>query len=206
MRWMIVGGVAAALALSACHKTGSNVTANKASDTAPVNAVQDVTATAVGGASAVTHATTADLYVPAAAMADMYEIEAAKIAVARTKDPAIKAFADMLIKDHTASSEKLKATLGTASLNITPPAGLDDRRTGMLNNLKAAGDADFDLAYLHQQLAAHLEALTLHKEYSSVGDNAGLKAFAASVVPVIEHHLGEVRRLGGDKLKETATP
>lgn len=203
MRWIIAAGFTAALAatvpLGACHKSGSNVEANKPSDTAPVNAAQDVAATAVGAGSAVTHATTAGAYVPAAAQADLYEVEAAKIAVQRTKDPAVKAFAEMLIKDHTASSEKLKGLLPAVGIPAPAPA-LDARRTGMINNLKAAGDTDFDLAWLHQQLAAHLEALTLHKQYSGVGDNEQLKTFAGGVVPVIQHHLDEVRRLGGDKL------
>ncbi|MCU1625031.1 MAG: hypothetical protein JWL79_3876, partial [Frankiales bacterium] len=75
------------------------------------------------------------------------------------------------------------------------------RRKGMLDNLKAAGDADFDLAYLHQQLAAHTEALTLHKEYSTAGDNPALKAVAAATVPVVEMHLGQIKDIGGEKLK-----
>jgi predicted outer membrane protein len=85
---------------------------------------------------------------------------------------------------------------------VTKPTDLDDRRKGMLQNLRAAGDADFDLAYLHQQLAAHLEALTLHGGYADHGDNAALKAVAAQVKPLVEHHISEIKRIGGDKLKD----
>ena len=56
------------------------------------------------------------------------------------------------------------------------------------------------LAYLHQQLAAHTEALTLHREYAAAGDNEVLKGVASAAVPKIEHHLGMVREAGGDKL------
>jgi putative membrane protein len=68
----------------------------------------------------------------------------------------------------------------------------------MLNNLRAAGDADFDLAYLHQQAAAHLEALTLHGGYADRGDNPVLKAAAAKTRPIVQHHLDELKRIGGD--------
>jgi hypothetical protein len=59
-----------------------------------------------------------------------------------------------------------------------------------------------DVTYLHQQLAAHLEALTLHGGYADHGDNAALKAVAAKVKPVVQHHIAEIRRIGGDKLKD----
>jgi putative membrane protein len=138
-------------------------------------------------------------------MADLYEIEAGKIAVARAKDPKVKAFGQMMIDDHSKSTADMKATLQKAGLSITPPVGLDERRKGMLDNLRAAGDADFDLAYLHQQLAAHLEALTLHKGYSSAGDNADLKAVAGKIVPVVQMHLDHIKQIGGDKLKDATS-
>lgn len=169
----------AVLALAACHKTGSNAgqDVTKPGDSAPVNAAQDVAAGLVGLASAAT-ANTPEEFVKAAAMADMYEIEAGKIAVARAKRADVKMFGQM-IDMHTKTSNDLKAALKDNNIAITPPAALDDRRMGMLQNRRAAGDSDFDLAYLHQQLAAHLEALTFHGHYADHGDNPVLKAAAA---------------------------
>ena len=88
-----------------------------------------------------------------------------------------------------------------------PPA-LDARMQGMIDNLNAAGDSDFDLAYLHQQLAAHIEALNLHKTFAEKGDTPALSAAAAKIVPVVQHHLDEIKKIGGDKLtgKDDATP
>ncbi len=98
----------------------------------------------------------------------------------------------------------MQQTLATAGANVTPPADLDDRRKGMIQNLKAAGSSDFDLAYLHQQLAAHIEVLELMKRYASGGDNAALKALAAKTAPKIQMHLDEVKRVGGAKLTGAA--
>jgi putative membrane protein len=200
---LLATGCVAALALAGCHKTGSNAQTDnpKPSDSAPVNTAQDVAATGVGMASAVTHGTTVAAYVPAAAMADMYEIEAGKIALQRSKSPQVKHLAQMIIDDHTAMSNKMKAALPQAAPGVTPPTGLDDRRTGMINNLKAAGDSDFDLAYLHQQLAAHTEAVTLHSEYAKAGDNPALKQLASDAVPMIQKHLSEIKTAGGAKLQ-----
>ena len=195
-----------ALAAGACHKSGANAgkDVTNPGGSAPVNAVQDAAAGAVGMASSVTTPSTADAYVPAAAMADMYEVEAGKIAEQRAKSPDVKAFGKMMVADHTKSSADLKAAVKAAGLTLTPPAELDERRKGMLDNLRQSGDSDFDLAYLHQQLAAHLEALNIHKGYSEHGDNPGLQAAAGKIVPVVQHHLDEVKRIGGDKLQSAA--
>jgi putative membrane protein len=200
-------GLAAVIGLAACHKTGSNANQDVTNpgQSAPVNTVQDVAAMPVGQGSAVSNIHDAQGYAQAAAMADLYEIEAGKIAVARAKDPKVKAFGQMMIDDHTKLAADMKAALAKAGLSIAPPAGLDERRKGLLDNLRAAGDADFDLAYLHQQLAAHLEALTLHKGYSTAGDNADLKAAAGTVVPKVQMHIDHIREIGGDKLKDATS-
>jgi putative membrane protein len=137
-------------------------------------------------------------------MADMYEIEAGKIAVARAKRSDVKAFGQMMIDMHTKTSDDLKAALKDNNIDIAPPTTLDDRRMGMLQNLRAAGDSDFDLAYLHQQLAAHLDALTLHSGYADHGDNPVLKAAAAKTKPVVQAHIDQVKKIGGSALEDAA--
>jgi putative membrane protein len=202
--WKIAGlAIACTLLVTACHKSGSNAgrDVSNPGQSAPANAAQDVAATGVGLGSAVTQGVTAQAYTTAAATADMYEIAAAQIALERSKTKNVRDLAQMMITDHGASAAKLKALLPQADSGLTLPTALDQRRQGMIDNLKAAGDSDFDLAYLHQQLGAHVEALALHTEYSKVGQNPKLKAFASTVVPVIKKHLSMVRDVGGDKLK-----
>ena len=194
------------LSLAACHKTGSNAgnDVKNPEQSAPVNTVQDVAAGPVGVVSAATAGGfTTTGFIENAARGDMYEIEAGKIALARSKTAKIKALARMMITDHQMMSDKLKTAIADSRLPA-PPADQDERRKGMLDNLKAAGDSDFDLAYLHQQLAAHLEALTLMKGFQNHGDNAALKTVAAGAAPIVEHHLGMVRDAGGDQLKSAA--
>jgi predicted outer membrane protein len=43
----------------------------------------------------------------------------------------------------------------------------------------------------------HQEALNLHASYAQAGGDPSLRQFAASVVPHIEQHLAEARRLPG---------
>ena len=194
--------VVAVLVLGACHKSGSNANNDVANpgDSAVVNTVQDVAAGPTGVVSAAM-ANTAQEFVTAAAMADMYEIEAGKIAAERAQRADVKAFGRMMTEAHAKTTADLKKVIADNNISVTPPAMLDDRRTGMLNNLKAAGDSDFDLAYLHQQAAAHIEALTLMSTYADHGDNAALKAAAAKTKTVVQAHIDHLKTVGGDAIK-----
>jgi putative membrane protein len=172
----------------------SNVQAPTLGQSKPVNAAEDAASAAVGlGAAAL--ANNATTYVPNAAISDMYEIESSKLAEQKATSPAIKAFAKQMIADHTGTTAKLKATLKTAKLGITPPTALDARRQGMIDNLKAATAGDFDKTYLDQQTNAHREAITLHSGYAEDGENSALKKLASGAVPIIRHHLEMVQKI-----------
>jgi putative membrane protein len=205
----------AALSLAACNKpagttdttsttstTANNAatdTSNAASDAAGtagqgVNKAEDATGAAVGATSANTlgsHDTGA--FVSNASQSDMYEIQAAKIAQKRSKNPDIKAFAAMMIKDHTASSNAMKPVAQAAGQ--TPATSLDNRRQGFIDHLNQASDADFDKTYIDQQVAAHKEALDLLNGYAKDGSDAGLKAAAAKTVPMVQKHLDRATQI-----------
>jgi putative membrane protein len=200
---LVTAAAVAALSLAGCHKTGSNADkdASNPGNSAPVNTVQDAAAGPVGVVSAATPKS-APAFATAAAMGDMYEIAAGKIAVERAKRTDVKAFAQMMIDGHTKTTAELKKALADSGVTVTLPTKLDDRRNGLLENLKAAGDSDFDLAYLHQQAAAHIEALELMSNYADGGDNAVLKAAAAKTKPVVQMHLDHLKTVGGDALKD----
>ena len=70
-----------------------------------------------------------------------------RIAAAKSTNADVKALAAMIDKDHTAAGEKLGAAVATAgptsvvataAPNVTVPTTLDERRQGLIDNLKAA--------------------------------------------------------------------
>lgn len=158
-----------------------------------VAGAEDATAAAIGSGAAAMDSRSAKGFVTAAAISDMYEVDAAKLAEQRSHDPAIKKFAAMMLKDHSATTKKLQSLLPGSGVNVAPPSDLDERRKGMLDNLRKASDADFDKRYMDQQVAAHTEALSLFKGYADHGDNAALKQFAAATAPKIREHLDNAK-------------
>ena len=186
---------AAGLSLAACQKTDSQPTAaDPGTGNDAVNTAQDATSAAVGATSAATVGQmSTDAFVTNAAISDMDEIEAGQIAQKKGQSADVKAFGKMMVSDHTAMSNEMKPLITAAGK--TAPAGLDERRKGLIDNLNAASAAEFDNVYLSQQEAAHSEALTLMQGYADNGDDAGLKGAAAKAVPKVQAHLDRVKRL-----------
>lgn len=160
-------------------------------NTEAMSAVEDTTAGVIGQISAEMTRTTKG-FATAAAISDMYEVEAGKIAAERSSKADIKAFAQEMIKAHTETTAKLKPLLPAG---ITPPTHVDARRQGMLDNLRGAAAADFDHRYVTQQVAAHKEADILMRGYAKDGDNAAIKTFAADTDKHVKMHLAKANGL-----------
>lgn len=163
-------------------------------DNNAVSAVKDAARHAAGVISA-EMTTTLQGFVQAAAISDMYEVEAGKIAIQRSQSPKVRAFAEKMVRAHTETTEKLKSLLASSNSNVAPPDKLDDRRQGMIDELRGAKDSDFDGRYLSQQVDAHNEALILMRGYAKNGDVPVVKKFAAKTATVVQMHLNMARHL-----------
>lgn len=140
-------------------------------------------------------ASDSDTFAKHAAMSDLYEIQAANIALARGKRADVKEFARKMIHDHTHTSEELKAALLKVDVHVTPPHSLDTIHQTLIDDLNGAKDEDFDGRYLAQQESAHSTALTLFRTYRDSGDKAILCAYARQTIPALESHLELVQRM-----------
>ena len=181
----LLAGVACVALLAACNQEQSPEAVDKA---------QDMAAGPVGQTSAATMGSNmVSAYVPNAAMGDMYEIQAADIALERSQNAQVKELATMIKTDHTAASNAMKAMLPQAAPDMTPPTELDERRQGLIDNLRSASAENFNATWIDQQIAAHNEALTLHRGFSN--EDSPLAAHARSVVPKIEAHLRKAEEI-----------
>jgi putative membrane protein len=131
-------------------------------------------------------------YVQMAASSDMYEIQSSQIAMSRAQNGAIRSFAQMMVRDHTNTSEQLRAAATAAGMSPPPPAMMPMHRD-MVARLEARTGADFDREYSRQQLMAHQQALALHSNYAARGDTPALRAVAGAAVPVVTQHLNMVK-------------
>ncbi|MBV9331529.1 MAG: DUF4142 domain-containing protein [Alphaproteobacteria bacterium] len=159
-----------------------------------MGATKDTVAKGVGMMSA-EMTSSAKGFAQAAAMSDMYEIAAGKIASHRARSGGVRHFAQTMIHDHGQSTEKLKRAIAEGNVGVAPPDQFDDRHQGMIDDLRAAKDRDFDRRYLDQQVGAHEEARVLLRGYAKSGDNPALRRFAGEILPKVQMHLAMARTL-----------
>lgn len=136
-------------------------------------------------------------YAAMAAASDMYEIESSKLAEQKAQNADVKAFAQMLVKDHEKATADLKTAAGKAQPAITVTPKLNAEQQANMDALRNASGAEFDRLYLQQQVPAHEKALAMLQGYAASGDVAALKEHASKVAPVVEKHLTRARELMG---------
>jgi putative membrane protein len=146
-------------------------------------------------------------FVQKAAMVDMYEIEAAKVAQKRSTNAEVKKFAAQMIKDHTKSTADLKKAITDSGQVLTPPAAMDQHHMDQVDDLNKKDVKDFDKAYMNDQVDAHQGALDTMQRYANDGDVPAIKAFAVATAPVVQGHYDMAKSLR-DKIegKSAANP
>src|ERR1700748_2549712 len=115
-------------------------------------------------------------FIKEAAMSDMLEIEAAKIAQQKG-NPTEKTFAGQMITDHTKTSSELKGMV-SGDMKAALPTALDDSSQTKLKKLKDAKPEDFASEYDPITVSAHKDATSLFERYAKGGEEPTLKDWA----------------------------
>jgi len=191
-----------ALALSACQKAADEKSAagsNEASDASsvmPEDGMPSMSASAAPSENVdATPGKDPGTYLAKAGAGDLFEIESSRAILKTTQDPQVKAFAQMMIRDHEASTTLLKKTAKAADIPVGAPR-LQPAQKQSLDAIRAAKGTDADKIYLDAQRDGHAAALMLHKTYAADGNNEGLKAAAAQIAPVVQHHITMLDKIG----------
>jgi putative membrane protein len=98
-------------------------------------------------------------FIKEAAMSDMTEIEAAKVAQQKGNAEE-KRFAEMMLADHTKTSTELKSMVPT-NLKAALPTALDDASQKKIAKLGDAKPENFASEYDPMQVSAHKDAVSL---------------------------------------------
>lgn len=128
-----------------------------------------------------------------AAQGGYAEIEGSKLALQKSRNADVKAFADQMVKDHTAVGEEL-ATLAK-SKGYTPPTEPSLMQKGELKALDVTDDS-FDGLYARRiGVAAHEDTVKLFDKASKDAKDPDVKAFAQKTLPALQGHLEMAKAL-----------
>ena len=177
--------VAAALALCATPAAAQTVPSMTPMATTPANEATPPPAIAT---------TRAQPYLFAAGQSDLFEITSALVALQRSQNAQVRDFAQMMILDHTKTTNAALAAAKAAGVAPPPPV-LDGAQRQMVTALLSAPAAQFDATYLGQQVPSHQAALDVVTGYSRSGDTPALREAATNTVPVVADHLRMAREM-----------
>ena len=131
--------------------------------------------------------------------ANQVDIDAGKLAKSRSTNKDVKAFAELMVTDHTGVNKSAKDLV--TKLKVTPQdnptsqslkAG-GDKNLAQLKTLKGVG---FDKAYVDHEVAYHQQVLdALDKTLIPGATNAELKALLIKVRPAFVAHLEHAKHL-----------
>ena len=92
-----------------------------------------------------------------------------------------------MIKDHVLAEKKLQTAAKGSGATVA--MSLDDPHQAMVTALESKSGADFDKAYVADQVQAHQETAALLSDYKASGDDAKLKTWATKTLPAVNMHL-----------------
>jgi putative membrane protein len=111
-----------------------------------------------------------------AAQSDQNEIALSQLAEQKATNPAVKAFAEKMVKEHTQMTASMKPFAD--SWGLTAPTGPDPDSQKELDKLNGLSGNDFDKEYIDQMVTDHTEAL---KAFTEAKDTKDVK-FQAAVI------------------------
>jgi putative membrane protein len=131
--------------------------------------------------------------------ANQVDIDAGQLAVARSTNDKVKAFAQLMVTDHTGVNKA--ATELVTRLKVTPQASptseaLKAGGDKNLAHLKTLKGAEFDRAYINHEYAYHQQVIdALDKTLIPGASNAELKALLVKVRPAFVAHRDHAKSL-----------
>ena len=128
-----------------------------------------------------------------AAVGGMTEVELGKLATQKASSDAVKQFGQKMVDDHTKANDQLKEIAGKESITI--PDALDSKHQSRINKLSKLSGAEFDKAYVKDQLKDHEQDVSEFQREAQNGTDPGIKQFAAATLPTLEEHLKMVKDL-----------
>ena len=121
-------------------------------------------------------------------------MQSAELALQRSREPAVRAYAQTLLNDHQNLLNRTSMAIELAGVPV-PSSLLQPRHFSLFQQLQTIPSAGFDETYRNIQVMVHIQAIDLQQRYAMTGDNAGLRALASETVPVLHAHLASAQRL-----------
>jgi putative membrane protein len=128
-----------------------------------------------------------------AANSGIAEVQFAKLAQQKATIDAVKSFAAMLEKDHSAANDQVKSLAGQR--NVSLPASPSEDKQKMYTDMEKMTGKAFDKHYISMMVKSHNDGIDLFEDTRSNASDIDVKNFADKTLPTLKMHLDSAKAI-----------
>jgi putative membrane protein len=132
-------------------------------------------------------------FINKAAQGNRAEIELGQLVAGKTKDPSVKQFAQMMVKDHTDALSKLQ--LVAQSKNLTLPDSMPDDAKDLQSKLSKDQGKQLNKDYMAGMVEDHQKDVQEFQDATETLKDPDIKQWATSTLPTLEKHLSKAKQV-----------
>jgi putative membrane protein len=159
--------------------------------------------TGTGSAGATTPAGTMDAsgVLSQLAVANQTEIQQGQAAAKKATSPTVKQFANTLVKDHKANSQKLQQLAKKMGVTLADSGAqtTTESQSATMGELSGKTGKEFDQAFIDAQIQAHEENIDkIRNQLLPAADQPELRDYLQQTAAAMEGHLASAKQLKQD--------
>ena len=132
-------------------------------------------------------------FVTKAAQGNSAEIELGKIVAAKSKNPSVKQFAQMMVKDHTTALNELQELAQSRNLNFNDDLPEDAKM--LQTKLSSDTGKQLDKDYMERMVEDHQKDVQEFTDKSQNAKDPDVKQWASKTLPVLQKHLEKAQQI-----------
>jgi putative membrane protein len=133
-------------------------------------------------------------FVTKAAQGNNAEIALGKMVAAKTKDPNVKQFAQMMVKDHTTALDQLQELAQSKNLNLNDNNLPDDAKE-LQTKLSSDTGKQLDKDYMNGMVEDHKKDVQEFTDESQSAKDPDVKQWVSKTLPVLQKHLQKAEQI-----------
>ena len=126
------------------------------------------------------------------AAGNLSEIELGTLAQEKASSPEVKAFGEMLVRDHTKALDSLKQAAAEKTLQV--PTMVPEKKRELRDRLSMLSGNEFDREFMDAMVEAHEQTVTKLEDRADDSPDP-LQQFAATVLPTVQQHLEQAKEI-----------
>jgi putative membrane protein len=126
----------------------------------------------------------------------MAEIAECRLALQKSTDPAVKSFAERMIKDHSSIDDAIVSLAQAKHYKLPDSPNLKQKASYDL--LKARSGAGFDQAFMKHNVSDHEKDIKDFKKEADGSSDADIRSFASATLKTLQEHLELSRKVNSE--------